>query len=183
MHIIRGHFGYRLEGINISEEESAYRKKICEVDADKWSSYVLGGEILSHSKLIAQVLIGNEKSYPLIATELLEILSIALYRCFAVYNHPTVRYSSLYPHPLIRATRIAVSAGDNIERGDIDINTIFSRLNSVLNGLAYAEENIEKEFGVHQKSWDLGAELVAFESNYSSALKDLEKNLIPFVPR
>ncbi|MCU7841847.1 MAG: hypothetical protein KZQ94_21035 [Candidatus Thiodiazotropha sp. (ex Troendleina suluensis)] len=182
-HIVRGHNGYIYAGKLISDEIEIARRKICEVDADKWCSFLLGGDILQNAKHLSLALYNTEKIYPHVAKELFEVLSVGLYRYLAVYNHPESRPSTLYPHPLIRTMRIAIGASDNLETNQLVPSDALNRLTSVLNGLIIAEEYIEGPYGFLQRNWDLGEELMNFEKKYEKQLEELHKELIPFVPK
>jgi hypothetical protein len=182
-HIIRGHLSYYKDGKNISNQEGFSRKELCEVDADKWSSYLLGGDVLSLSKGIASHFFGVEQLFSPVASEILEILAISLYRCFAVYNHQAVKPSTLYPHPLIRAIRVAVGAADNLETSSVEPSIALARLSSILSGLSYAEDYINDTLNLPQREWDIGKEIINFEANYSDELKNLEHVLPPFFPK
>ncbi|MCU7934913.1 MAG: hypothetical protein KZQ99_08545 [Candidatus Thiodiazotropha sp. (ex Dulcina madagascariensis)] len=182
VHIIKGHNGYINAGIRISDHERDSRKKICEVDADQWCSYLLGGDLLQSAKQLSHALFNTEKIHQSITIELLEVLSVGLYRTLAIFNHPDITPSSLYPHPLLRATRIAVGTADNIETSESVSYSTTKRLISVLNGLAYAEKYIKSENGITQKDWYIGQELMDFEHKYEGLLNQLQKELVPFIP-
>jgi hypothetical protein len=177
-HIMRGHTRYIEEAkARHDEVEATRRRKLCEADADKWSSYILGGDILHHARAISVANLGHDGAHQTIISELLQVLAVALYRCFAVFNRADFPPPSLYPHPLLRATSVAIGTADNVEHGDVEFSNVLRRLTKVLTGLSRGEGYVRDQLASIQRRWDIGTELLGFEHEYASALAELEREL------
>lgn len=107
-HIFRGHLGFTNSSelrseINHAAHVVLWRLAIAEADADRWSSVLLAGNVVSTARELSTAF-WRRTNEELIAHELLLIAAACLYRQFARFNRHGFLYPSVYPHPLLRAT-------------------------------------------------------------------------------
>lgn len=173
-HIMRGHHGY----INDAEDnnDKKERRKKCEIDADKWSAYVLVSDIHKHVRNLADNYGGDVY---LISDCILEIMAASLYRCFSFYNQICTPETPYNPHPLIRATRISVGVGDNLLPTETFDLRALTRLQKILDGLSRAEAYVSTP--MEQKDWDL-AKIIELTNSENNLQNGFEKELVPFAP-
>ena len=174
-HIVRGHFPYLDRIKTEARTDSNAQRALCEVDADKWSSYVLAGDLWTHAKNLAL-----QASIPLeiAVQELLAFTASCLYRWYAHFNTSVFTAPTCYPHPLLRALRIAIGAADNIDRGETPPELALARASAALGGLSAGEIVVGRLTWPPQRDFDLGAEVIAFDVKYSSALTKLSRDLV-----
>jgi hypothetical protein len=180
-HVIRGHIDF-LDSLPRADTSRLLEgRKLCEVDADKWGSYVLAVEVGTQAAGLSESMAGSQAAMHDIALDMLTVLGAGLYRCYSLYNQLGTQYPSLYPHPLLRAANVALGAADNFSPAK-GREQVRQRLASVLTGMARAEAFAAAAADLPQKAWDIGAELVSFERKFATRLKTFGAELGPFSP-
>jgi hypothetical protein len=149
---------------------------LCEVDADKWCSYLIAPELLAQAKGVHEAL-GLVVPIESVLSEVLILYGIALYLWFAFFNQTVFPKMSIYPHPLIRATRIAIGAADNIPPTTTDKAHLINRAHSVLAGLAAVEQSMLGSVSSKQHPFDLADELAAINAKFAEIERVLEPAL------
>lgn len=181
-HVVRFHLPYKISCAGEMNRNMEEIKGMCEVDADKWCSYLIAPEISSQAAgikcAIANVL-NMEQEH--ILREVLSLYGLVLHLWFSFFNKTMFRISSFYPHPLIRSTRIAVGAADNIDRKLIAPHLAIERAAFVLEGLASIEELLLSKAGIDQKPFDLADEMSAIETRFDEVSRVLDPELAEMV--
>lgn len=180
-HIVRGHLSWRDAVARATPDKLEDCRKLCEVDADRCGSFILAGQIAMHSTSLSQSMYGSLRMADKIALDLINVLSITLYRCFSIYNQLGLKQSSYYPHPLLRVINMAIGVADNFSKSNSSTE-IRDRLVTVLRGVELAEEYASKSGDLPQKGWDFAGEIIAFQEKFSAKLDNLAKTLAPFSP-
>lgn len=180
-HIVRGHLSWRDAVARKNPDEVEDCRKLCEVDADRCGSFILAGQISMHSKSLSHSMYGSLSMANEIALDLINVLSITLYRCFSIYNQLGLKQPSYYPHPLLRVINIAIGVADNFSKSNSSTE-IRDRLVTVLRGVELAEEYAFKSGDLPQKGWDFAREIITFQEKFSEKLDKLAKTLAPFSP-
>jgi hypothetical protein len=150
---------------------------MCEVDADKWSSFLLAGVVRTQANELSA---HSHIPFEVAVHDVLALTSSCLYRWYAHFNTNAVRPPTYYPNPLLRALRVAIGASDNIDRGQTSPQIALARASAALSGLAAGETVVGRLAGPPQREFDLGSELISFEAKYNSALAELDKKLLRF---
>lgn len=175
-HVFRFHLPYLTERKVAEPSALPTLTGLCEADADKWCSYLIAPELLAQAKGIHEAL----KSFVPIESVLREVLTlygIALHVWFAFFNQSVFPKSSIYPHPLIRSTRITIGAADNIPLATTEKPHVMDRAISVLNGLAAAEQAMLCSTGSMQHPFDLAKELIAVNARFAEIERVLDPAL------
>jgi hypothetical protein len=179
-HIYRGHIGFKNSPELHSETNHAahvalWRAAMAEADADRWSSVLLAGNAISTARELRAAFLHRENE-ELIAHELLLVAAACLYRQFARFNVFGFPYPTIYPHPLLRATSVAIGALDNLRRTDTPSPLLLQGFRKVITGLAEAEQSTQQSDPFQQK-WDIARELQAFNERYEEPLKSIGERL------
>ena len=172
-HIVRFHLPFLQERERTDLGEFNSWRNLCEVDADKWSSFLLAPEFLSQAKGIAKAFNIRETEESLIH-ELLVLYGVVLHVWFAFFNQKRFHISSLYPHPLIRSTRIAIGVADNIPA--VSNQERIHRASAVLKGLSVLEK-ANSLIAETQHPFELGRELNAINEKYQTLARVLDPAL------
>jgi hypothetical protein len=175
-HVFRFHLPYLIERKAIEPTALPTLTGLCEADADKWCSYLIAPELSAQAKGIHEAL---RLFVPIEAVlrEVLTLYGIALHVWFAFFNQNVFPKSSIYPHPLIRSTRITIGAADNIPSTMIEKSNAMDRAISVLNGLAAVEQAMLCSAGSKQHSFDLAEELTAINAKFAEIERVLDPEL------
>jgi hypothetical protein len=180
-HIFRGHLDF-LDSLPRTDPSRLLEgRKLCEVDADKWGSFVLAGKVQMQASDISQQMRGSQTGKDDIALEILTTLGAGLYRCNSLYNQVGTEHPSFYPHPFLRVANVTIGAADNLSPAN-GFDQIRQRLVSVLIGMERAEEFATKSGDLPQKAWDVATELIAFEKKFRARLEAFSVELAPFSP-
>lgn len=174
-HVFRFHFPYKTEAEDKQQDMNEVQG-MCEVDADKWSSYLIAPEISLHAAGIWRAL-GKFTSIENIVREVLCLYALALHLWFGFFNKKIFNIQTFYPHPLIRSTRIAIGASDNIDRDSSDISRAIERATFVLQGLASVEQLLLSDPSACQKPFDLADEMRAMEARFAEVSLRLDPAL------
>jgi len=167
-HVTRFHLPYLVEKKKEGLESLSNAKRLCEVDADKWASYLIAPELLAQARGINSAL-KLRVPEEIVLREVLTLYGIALHLWFAFDNHITLKKSSIYPHPLIRSTRITIGAADNIPtNSDVIESLSIERSISILNGLSAVENTHLRSIAAQQHSFELSKELFDINEKYSN---------------
>jgi hypothetical protein len=180
-HIFRGHLDFMDSLPRTDPSRLLEGRKLCEVDADKWGSFVLAGKVQMQASGISQQMRGSQAARDDIALEILTMLGAGLYRCNSLYNQVGTKPLSFYPHPFLRVANVTIGAADNLSPAN-RFDQIRQRLVSVLVGMARAEEFATKSAELPQKAWDVATELIAFEKEFRARLEAFSVELAPFSP-
>lgn len=165
-HVVRFHLPYLTERKAAEPTSLPTLTGLCETDADKWCSYLIAPDLLAQAKGIHE----NLRLFVPIESVLREVLTlygIAIHVWFAFFNQNAFPKSSIYPHPLIRSTRITIGAADNIPTATTGEPHAMDRARSVLNGLAAVEEAMLRAAGSTQHPFDLAEELIAINARFA----------------
>ena len=175
-HVFRFHLPYLTERKAAEPISLPTLTGLCEADADKWCSYLIAPELLAQAKGIHEAL---RLFVPIesVLREVLTLYGIALHVWFAFFNQNTFPKSSIYPHPLIRSTRITIGAADNIPMTPTEEPHTMDRALSVLNGLAAVEQAMMRSAGSNQHPFDLAEELVAVNAKFAEIERVLDPAL------
>lgn len=175
-HVIRFHLPYRAERKAVEPSSLPTVTSLLEADADKWCSYLIAPVLLAHAEGIHEDL---KLFVPIEAVlrEILTLYGIALHVWFAFFNQNVFPKSSIYPHPLIRSTRIAIGAADNIPTRMGDETHAMDRALSVFNGLAAVEHAMSSASSSMQHPFDLAQELDAVNAKFADIQRILDPAL------
>lgn len=176
-HVVRFHLPYKAECSDDIHQNMDELKGMCEVDADKWSSYLIAPELSAQAAGIRRAL-AKASDTEHILREVLCLYALVLHLWFSFFNKTTFRIPSFYPHPLIRSTRIAVGAADNIDRTLIAPHLSIERAAFVLQGLASIEELLLSKADIAQKPFDLADEMRAIETRFAEVSRLLDPALV-----
>ena len=175
-HVFRFHLPYLTERKAAEPTSLPALTGLCEADADKWCSYLIAPELLAQAKGIH----GALKLFVPIESVLREVLTlygIALHVWFAFFNQNAFSKSAIYPHPLIRSTRITIGAADNIPITTTEEPHAMDRALSVLNGLAAVEQAMMCPASSKQHPFDLAEELIAVNAKFAEIKRFLDPAL------
>lgn len=173
-HVMRFHLPYLTERKEVEATSLPKLRGLCEADADKWCSYLIAPDLLAQAIGIREAL---KLSVPVedVLHEVLTLYGVALHLWFAFFNQKTFALSSIYPHPLIRSTRITIGAADNIPLEKDNIQCALGRAANVLDGLTAVEEISLRTDESRQHPFDLAKELNAINTRFG----DIERVLDP----
>lgn len=176
-HVTRFHLPYLTEIKRNEPDSLPSARGLCEADADKWAAYLISSDLLAQAAGISRALM---LSIPieLVLREVLTLYGIGLHIWFAFFNQENFPVSSIYPHPLIRSTRITIGAADNIPGETASDSTVLDRAFSVLDGLAAVEQSLERSKESNQHPFDLASEMNAINEKFTSIEKLLNSQLI-----
>lgn len=174
-HVFRFHFPYKVEAEDKRQDMSEIQG-MCEVDADKWSSYLIAPEISAQAGGIWRAL-GKTAGLENILREVLCLYALALHLWFGFFNKATFNIQTFYPHPLIRSTRIAIGAADNIDRNSVNPHLAIGRATFVLQGLASVEQLLLSKSGTPQRQFDLADEMRVIEARFAEVSRRLDPAL------
>jgi len=165
-HIVRFHRPHLVELERDDPDSLVTVKGMCEADADKWASYMIAPDLLAQAKGIKNAL-QLPISVEAVLREVLILYGAALHLWFAFFNQSDYfSKSSIYPHPLIRSTRITIGAVDNLpDDGAINSNSL-DLVHHILNGLGLAENSSLRSASSKQHSFDLADEMNAINEKY-----------------
>jgi len=167
-HVTRFHLPYLVEKEREEPESLQSARGLCEVDADKWASYLIAPDLLAQAKGIQKALM-LPVPIETVLREVLTLYGIALHLWFTYNNEINFRKSSIYPHPLIRSTRITVGAADNIPTESEGMDPIaIERTISILNGLNAVEKTHLRSEGAMQHPFELSQELFSMNDKFSA---------------
>ncbi|CAK1712264.1 Peptidase U49-like protein [Vibrio crassostreae] len=167
-HVTRFHLPYLVEKERAEPESLQNARGLCEVDADKWASYLIAPDLLAQAQGIHKALM-LPVSIETVLREVLTLYGIALHLWFTFNNEITFRKSSIYPHPLIRSTRITVGAADNIPTESEKMEPIaIERTISILDGLNTVEKTRLRSEGAMQHPFELSQELYSINDKFSA---------------
>jgi len=176
-HVTRFHLPYLVEKKQEGVDAWKSAIKMCEVDADKWASYLIAPELLAQAKGIRSAL---RLAVPveIILREVLTLYGVAMHLWFTFNNESSFPRSSIYPHPLIRSTRMTIGAADNIptETGDMEQFAIERAIN-ILDGLNAVENTHLRNKNANQHPFDLAKEIFSINEKLSSIENFLEPAL------
>lgn len=164
-HIVRFHLPYLTECKANEPAKLSVLTGLCEAEADKWCSYLIAPDLLAQAKGIHTTL-GLSLSIELVLREVLALYGVALHLWFSLFNQDIFPKSSIYPHPLIRSTRITIGAADNIPALTAETPHAINRACAVLDGLAAVEQASMRSTGSKQHPFDLAEEMIAINEKY-----------------
>lgn len=140
-HIVRFYLPYLTECKANEPAKLSVLTGLCEAEADKWCSYLIAPDLLAQAKGINTTL-GLSLSIELVLREVLALYGVALHLWFSLFNQDIFPKSSIYPHPLIRSTRITIGAAYNIPALTAETPHAINRACAVLDGLAAVEQAV-----------------------------------------
>lgn len=174
-HVSRFHLPYLVEKERDDPVGLPTARGLCEADADKWASYLIAPELLAQANGIRRSLI-LPVSEEIVLREVLTLYGIALHLWFTFYNQMDLPISSIYPHPLIRSTRIAIGVVDNLPTDRETVESIaIDRAASILHGLTAVELTPQRSESTQQHPFELSQELNDINDRYF----DIQRTLNP----
>ncbi|HHJ18394.1 MAG TPA: hypothetical protein ENJ84_00965 [Gammaproteobacteria bacterium] len=181
-HVNRFHLPYLAECKENSPESLPSARGLCEADADKWASFIIAPDLMAQAEGIHRTLM---LSSPVEATlrEVLTLYGIGLHVWFSFFNQKDFPISSIYPHPLIRSTRITIGAADNIPGESASDSIVLDRALAVLDGLSAVEQSMERLQDSNQHPFDLTSEMNAINEKFTGIEKTLNSGLIDVTSR
>ena len=176
-HIVKFHFPFLLECKCADPNTFARFQALCEIDADKLASQLISIQLLDFAKGVADAC-GLPNCVDSVLNEVYVLYAVALHIWFSVFNRMPMPKASIYPHPLIRAARIAVGAADNDPSASNDLALTFSRGMYVLKGLANADEKISRSRSFEQRPFDLFDEMTLLNKKFEPLFAELDPKLV-----
>lgn len=176
-HVIRFHLPYLTEIKKNNRDSLPSARGLCEADADKWAAYLISSDLLAQAEGIHRALM-LPIPIELVLREVLTLYGIGLHVWFAFFNQEDFPVSSIYPHPLIRSTRVTIGAADNIPGETASNSTVLDRAFSVLDGLAVVEQFLDRSKESNQRPFNLASEMNAINEKFASIEKTLDCQLI-----
>lgn len=176
-HVIRFHLPYLTERNEVEPNSLPTIRGLCEVDADKWCSYLIAPDLLAqangiHDALMLPVPVES------VLREVLTLYGVALHLWFSFFNQSIFPTSSIYPHPLIRSTRITIGAADNIPSGETTDYSSIDRSIYILDGLSAVEHFTLHPDGSEQRPFDLASELNSINLKFNEIAQLLDPALL-----
>ncbi|MBV1872417.1 MAG: hypothetical protein KUG83_07705 [Gammaproteobacteria bacterium] len=176
-HVTRFHLPYLTECKETDPSSLPAMRGLCEADADKLCSYLIAPDLLAQAKGIHEALKLTE-SVESVLREVLILYAVALHLWFTFFNQRALPKASIYPHPLIRSTRITIGAVDNMQTAAIMEPCGIDRVFFILNGLDTVERSALRTGCVAQHSFDLATELNAINTRFEKIEHTLDPALL-----